>query len=57
MHDKLVAKVNNVDTIGFFFKTKYATDKSDSEKNIRNTDKKISNTSRLVKIIILKLLK
>ena len=29
MFDKLVAKVNNIDTTGFVLKTKYGTDKSD----------------------------
>ena len=42
MFDKLVAKVNNIDTTGFVLKTKYSTDKSDWEK-------KISDTSELVK--------
>ena len=40
--DKLVAKVNNIDTIGSVLKTKYNTDKSDLEK-------KVHDTSRLVK--------
>ena len=31
MYDKLVAKVNNIDTSGFVLKTKYDTDKSDLE--------------------------
>ena len=31
MYDKLVAKVNNIDTSGFVLKTKYETDKSDLE--------------------------
>ena len=31
MFDKLVTKVNNIDTSGFFLKTKYETDKSDLE--------------------------
>ena len=31
-YDKLVAKVNNIDTIGFVLKTKYDTDKSKLEK-------------------------
>ena len=42
MYDKLVAKVNNIDTTGFALKTKYDTDKLDLEK-------KISDTSLLVK--------
>ena len=34
MSDKLVAKVNNIDTSGFVLKTKYDADKSDLEKKI-----------------------
>ena len=37
MYDKLIAKVNNVDTSGFVLKTKYDTDKSDLEKKIPDT--------------------
>ena len=40
MYDKLVAKVNNIDTSGVFRKTKYDTDKSDLEKKISDADKK-----------------
>ena len=40
MYDKLVAKVNNIDTSGFFKKTKYDIDKSDLEKKISVADKK-----------------
>ena len=32
MYNKLIAKVNNIDTSGFVLKTKYDTDKSDLEK-------------------------
>ena len=32
LHDKLVAKVNNIDTTVFVSKTKYNTGKSDLEK-------------------------
>ena len=32
-HDKLVAKVNNIDTSEFVLKTKYQTDKAELEKN------------------------
>ena len=32
LYDKLVAKVNNIDTSGFVLKTKYNTDKTESEK-------------------------
>ena len=49
MYDKLVAKANSIVTSGFILKSKYDTDKSDLEKKINNTDKKIPNTSGLVK--------
>ena len=32
LYDKLVAKVNNIDTSGFVLKTKYDTDKTELEK-------------------------
>ena len=41
-YDKLVAKVNSIDTSGFVLKTKYDTDKSELEN-------KIPDTSGLVK--------
>ena len=58
-YNKLVTKVNNIDTTGFVLKTKYDTHKSDLEKKINDMDKKIPNTSTFVKkqIIVLKLLK
>ena len=59
MYDKLVAKVNSVDTSGFVWKTKYDRDKSDLERKIREANQKIPDTSGLVnksKIIMLKLL-
>ena len=34
--DKLIAKVNNIDTSGFVLKTKYNTDKTELEKKIPN---------------------
>ena len=42
LYDKLVAKVNSINTSRFVLKTKYDTDKSEIEN-------KISNTSDLVK--------
>ena len=42
MYDKLVTKVNNIDTSGFLLKTKYDTDKLELEKEI-------SDVSNLVK--------
>ena len=37
MHDKLVAKVNNIDASGFVSNTKYDTDKSDLSKTMIQT--------------------
>ena len=42
VYDKLVAKVNNIDTSGFVLKTKYDADKTELEK-------KIPDISNLVK--------
>lgn len=47
MHDKLVNKVNAIDTIGFVSKTQYNTDKLDLEKEIDDADKTIPDTSAL----------
>ena len=48
-YNKLVIKVDNMNTTGFVLKTKSDTDKSDLEKKIRDADKKIPDTSGLVK--------
>ena len=40
VYDKLVAKVNNIDTAGFVLKTSYDKDKSDFEKKVSDADKK-----------------
>ena len=48
-YDKLVDKVDNIDTAGFLLKTKYDADKSDLEKEVSDAEKKIPNTSGLVK--------
>ena len=45
-YDRLVTKVNNIDTAGFVPKTK---DKSNTEKKISDVDKKIPDTLGLVK--------
>ena len=42
VYDKLVTKVDNIDTTGFVLKTKFDTDKSDLEKKISVTKKKDS---------------
>ena len=49
VYDKLVAKVNNIDTTGFVLKTTYDTDKSNLEKKVSDADKKTPDTSDLVK--------
>ena len=48
MFDKLVATFNAIDGSGFVSKAKYDTDKSDLEKKINNTDKKIPNIGGFV---------
>ena len=58
-YNKLVRKVDNIDTTKFLLKITYDSDKSDLEKKISDADKKIPDTSGLVKkkqIIVLKLL-
>ena len=59
VHDRLVAKVNSIDTSGFALKTKYTADKSDLEQKMSDADKKVLHTGGLVKkqIIMLKLVK
>ena len=44
MYDKLVAKVNNIDTSGFVLKTKYNTDKTELEKKIPDTSKLVEKS-------------
>ena len=39
-YNKLVSKVNNIDSAGFVLKTTYDTDKLDLEKKISDADKK-----------------
>ena len=43
-YDKLVAKVNNIDTSGFVLKTKYDTDKSELENKIPDTSGLVKKT-------------
>ena len=49
VYNKLIDKVNNVDTSGFILKTKYDTHKLDLQKKISDADKKIPDTNGLVK--------
>ena len=44
MHDKLVAKVNNIDTSDFVLKTMYNTDKTELEKKIPNVTNFVKKT-------------
>ena len=37
VHDKLVTKVNNIDTIGFVLKTEYDRDKSEIQNELPDT--------------------
>ena len=48
-YDKLVTKVNNIDTTGFVLKTTYDRDKSELGNKICDADKKIPDTSDLTK--------
>ena len=48
-YKKLVGKVDNIDNTKFVLKTTYDTDKSGLEKKISDVDKKIHDTSSLVK--------
>ena len=44
MYDKLVAKVNNIDTNDFVLKTKYQTDKTELEKKIPDVTNFVKKT-------------
>ena len=50
VYDKLVARINSIDTSGFLLKTKYDTDKSEIENKITNTSDVIQKTDYNVKI-------
>ena len=49
-YDKLVAKVNSIDTSGFVLKTKYYTDKSELENKIPDTSGLVKKTNYDAKI-------
>ena len=49
VYDESVAKLNNIDTTGFFSKNKYGADKSDLKKKISDAEKKILDRSELAK--------
>ena len=44
VYDKLVAKVNNIDTSDFVLKTKYQTDKTELENKIPETSDLVQKT-------------
>ena len=44
MYDKLVAKLNNIDTSDFVLKTKYQTDKTELEKKIPDVSNLVKKT-------------
>ena len=48
-YNKLVTKVDNIDTTNFVKKTKYEKDGTDFEDKIDKIDKKIPNATNLVK--------
>ena len=50
VYNKLVTKVNNIDTSGFVLKIIYDTDKSDLEKKISDTSSLVKKTDYIVKI-------
>ena len=50
VYDKLVTKVNNIDSSGFVLKTKYDTDKSELENKIPDTSGPVKNTDYNTKI-------
>ena len=49
MYNKLVPKVDAIDTSGFVLKSKRDTDESSLKKKVIDADKKILDTSGLVK--------
>ena len=50
VHDKLVAKVNSIDTSRFVLKTRYDTDKSEIENKILDTCRLVKKTDSNAKI-------
>ena len=50
LYDKLVAKVNSIDTSRFILKTKYDTDKSEIENKIADTSGLVEKTDYNAKI-------
>ena len=59
MHNKLIGKVNNIDTSGFVLQAKYTVKKSDLEEKLVIQTKKVILVGLLKKkkLVMLKLLK
>ena len=51
VYDKLVTKVNSIDTSGFVLKNKYDTDKLKTENKIYNTSDLVKKTDYNTKIV------
>ena len=51
VYDKLVTKVNNIDTSGFVLKTKYETDKSELDNKIPDTSRLVKKTDHILKLL------
>ena len=51
MYDKLVAKVNSIDTSGFVLKTKYGTDKSELENKIPDARGLVKKQTTILKLM------
>ena len=51
VYDKLVAKVNNIDTSGFVLKTKYDADKTELEKKILILVSLLKNQIIMLKLV------
>ena len=52
-YNKLITKVDDIDTTGFVLKTKYGTDKPDLEKKVSDAEKKILLKMHLLKMQII----
>ena len=51
VYDKLVAKVDNIDTSDFALKTKYNTDKTELEKKILDVSNLVKKTKQILALV------
>ena len=51
VYDKLVAKVDNIDTSDFALKTKYNTDKTELEKKILDASNLVKKTKQILALV------